>query len=92
MKSLLPLVIVILVLVALTVMARRNRQRVADAQQARADAIQVGAEVMTTSGLFGTVVRRDEDTVQLEIAPGVEVKWALAALRDPQELPVRRTA
>ena len=36
---------------------------------------------MTTSGLYGTVVGlNDDDTVQLAIAPGVEVKWALAAL------------
>ena len=38
---------------------------------------------MTTSGLYGTVVaRNDDETVTLSIAPGVEVKWAFAALRD----------
>jgi hypothetical protein len=43
---------------------------------------------MTTSGLHGTVVaRNDDDTVQLSIAPGVEVRWELAALRDLASLP-----
>jgi hypothetical protein len=31
----------------------------------------------------------EDDTVQLAIAPGVEVKWARAALRDAASLPER---
>jgi preprotein translocase subunit YajC len=54
----------------------------------RADRIAVGTEVMTTSGLYGTVVaRHDDGSVQLSIAPGVEVKWAIAALRDSDAIP-----
>jgi preprotein translocase subunit YajC len=42
---------------------------------------------MTTSGLYGTVVSKNDDgSVQLSIAPGVEVKWATAALRDAPSL------
>ncbi len=46
---------------------------------------------MTTSGLYGTVVavNRDDDSVLLSIAPGVEVKWTIAALRSVTELPPR---
>jgi preprotein translocase subunit YajC len=33
------------------------------------------------------VAKNDDGTVQLAIAPGVEVKWAMAALRDPESLP-----
>jgi preprotein translocase subunit YajC len=43
---------------------------------------------MTTSGLYGTVVAvNDDETAILAIAPGVEVRWAMAALRDPASLP-----
>ena len=50
----------------------------------------VGSEVMTTSGLYGTVVAvGEDDTVTLSIAPGVEVKWAFAALRDVASLPAQ---
>ena len=44
---------------------------------------------MTTSGLYGTVVSVDheDDSVRLAIAPGVEVKWTIAALRSVTELP-----
>ncbi len=56
----------------------------------RAERIGVGTEVMTTSGLYGTVVgRHDDGTVTLSIAPGVEVKWALAALRDAASVPTQ---
>ena len=67
---------------------RRNRQRALLAQQSQREQIQFGTDVMTTSGLYGTVVGvNGDETVQLSIAPGVEVKWALAALRDVASLP-----
>ena len=42
---------------------------------------------MTTSGLYGTVVGATTTAPSAVIAPGVEVKWALAALRDAPSLP-----
>jgi preprotein translocase subunit YajC len=46
---------------------------------------------MTTSGLYGTVVaiNHEDDSVLLAIAPGVEVKWTIGALRSVAELPPR---
>jgi hypothetical protein len=46
-------------------------------------------DVMTTAGLYGTVtaINEEDDTVLLSIAPGVEVKFAFAALRDMASLP-----
>src|SRR5579885_459081 len=68
---------------------RRRRQQLAE-EMTRIAQIGFGTEVMTTSGLYGTVVGTNEDgTVQLAIAPGVEVKWALAALRDAKSLPAQ---
>ena len=78
------LVLVILGLLALfTGWSVRTRTRLYAAELAKAQAIEVGDDVMTTSGLYGTVVQRNgDDTVQLSIAPGVEVRWAVAALRE----------
>ncbi|HKC27924.1 MAG TPA: preprotein translocase subunit YajC [Jatrophihabitans sp.] len=88
MKSLLPFLIFVIVIVGLLLFSARARRRQAHAVQQRAQGISVGTEVMTTSGLYGTVVARNgDDTVLLSIAPGVEVKWAVAALRDAASLP-----
>src|SRR5664279_3628990 len=65
----------------------RNRRRQVAEEMVRVSRIGVGTEVMTTSGLYGTVVtRHDDGTVLLAIAPGVEVRWAAAALRDAESL------
>jgi preprotein translocase subunit YajC len=81
---LLPLVL----LFALFVFGQRKRRQQAALESERISQIGFGDDVMTTSGLYGTVVGRNDDgTAQLAIAPGVEVKWALAALRDAKSLP-----
>jgi preprotein translocase subunit YajC len=85
-----PYLIVLVVLFALLFVGQAKRRRHLAEEMVRLDRIGFGDEVMTTSGLYGTVVGRNEDgTVQLAIAPGVEVKWALAALREAQSLPER---
>ena len=43
-------------------------------------AIEVGDEVMTGSGIYGTVVQIDADTVLLQIAPHTEIKVARRAV------------
>jgi preprotein translocase subunit YajC len=86
----LPLILVAVLLVAMFLFMQRSRQRAAAAEARRRESIGFGSRVMTTSGLYGTVTRvNDDQTVQLAIAPGVEVTWALAALRDVDSLPDR---
>jgi preprotein translocase subunit YajC len=85
----LPLIIFAVVIIGLLAFSARARRRQAAAVTERAEKIRVGTEVMTTSGLYGTVVSLlDGDKVMMSIAPGVEVKWALAALRDIDSLPM----
>jgi preprotein translocase subunit YajC len=87
-KELLPFIAFLLLVIGLLGFSARARRRQAATAAERASHIAVGSEVMTTSGLYGTVVARNpDDTVTLSIAPGVEVKWALAALRDLDSLP-----
>lgn len=88
--NLVALVVIALLLAGAVAVTRRNRRRLIDAQVAGAHDLRPGAEVMTTSGLYGTVVELgQDDTATLAIAPGVEVKWALAALRQADEVPAR---
>lgn len=60
-------------------------------QQAQAmsflDDPQGGERVMTRSGMYGTLVEVDGDTVTLEIAPGVETQWVRAAIAKLVEEP-----
>jgi len=52
---------------------QRNRQR---QQQALVASLEVGDEVMTNGGMFGTIVDIDDDEgiVTVEIAPGTRVR------------------
>ena len=88
MTQIFPLLILAALLVAMMLFSRRNKQRAALADSLRRERITAGTDVMTTSGLYGTVVSVNPDgSVLLSIAPGVEVKWTLAALREVGELP-----
>ena len=82
------LIVLVVVFAGMLAFTSRARRRQSAQLTAQAASIAVGGEVMTTSGLYGTVVARNaDDTVLLAIAPGVEVKWALAALREVSSLP-----
>lgn len=63
----------------------KNRR---DAAAALVAALTPGQRVMTTAGLYGTIVAIDGDTVQLEIAPGVVVEIVAAAIARTVETPV----
>jgi preprotein translocase subunit YajC len=76
MESLL-LPLIILLPLLLLIMRQRKQQREFLAQQ---DRVAVGQQVMTTAGLFGTVTAVEGDQMVLEIAPGVSVRWAKAAV------------
>ena len=78
----------VIIIVGLVLFLGRARRRQTAGQAAQAERIDVGTDVMTTSGLYGTVVaKHDDGTVALSIAPGLEVRWELAALRDASSLP-----
>ena len=88
MTQIFPLLLLTVLLVGMLLVSRRNKQRMAQADDRRREQITTGTDVMTTSGLYGTVVTVNSDgTVLLSIAPGVEVRWSVAALRELDELP-----
>lgn len=60
----------------------RKQKKVMQEQQKLQNSLVTGDRVMTTSGLFGTVVGTSDDHVELEIAPGVTTTWVRAAIRE----------
>ena len=60
----------------------RPQQRRAKAQQALVSSVQVGDEVMTTGGIFGTISEIDDDegTIELEIAPGTRIRMVRSGI------------
>ena len=68
-------------------MSRRTRKQQQEAARFR-DNLEADQEVMTGSGLFGTVVEVEGDRVTLEIAPGVTSQWLKAAIAKVVEPPL----
>jgi preprotein translocase subunit YajC len=65
------------------VLLRPQQQRVKQ-HRAFVASLQVGDEVVTTSGLFGTVTALDDDRARLRVAPDVELTIARMAIGRPQ--------
>jgi preprotein translocase subunit YajC len=63
-------------------MSSRRQKRAMQATIDLHEALQPGDRVHTTSGMEATVVEIGEDTVDLEIAPGVVTTWMKLAIRD----------
>ncbi len=62
--------------------ASRRQRRAMQATIDLHDSLRPGDRVHTTSGLQATVVAITDDTVDLEIAPGVVTTWMKLAIRD----------
>lgn len=68
-----------LILIVLVFMVTRQRKQQREQTKLR-NAVQPGQRVMTTAGLFGTVIAVDDTMVKLEIAPGVVVEYVIGAV------------
>jgi preprotein translocase subunit YajC len=78
----LPLLIIAALALPLIMNVRRQKRSMAEAQ-ALQSSLADGDRVVTTSGLYGTVVGTADDTaIDLEIAPGVRTRWLRAAIRE----------
>lgn len=62
--------------------ASRRQRRAMQATIDLHDSLQPGERVHTTSGLEATIVAIADDTIDLEIAPGVVTTWMKLAIRD----------
>lgn len=77
---LLPLIIVLFAVPLF--LGTRKQKRAAQQQQDLQNSLTYGDRVMTTSGLYGTVVSTSDDSIDLEIAPGIVTSWLRAAVRE----------
>ena len=66
----------LLLLGLLLLRARGQQRRVATAQAE----VEPGRRVMMTSGVFGDIVSVADDTVVVEVAPGVSTTWVRQAV------------
>ncbi|QIS13523.1 preprotein translocase subunit YajC [Nocardia arthritidis] len=80
MELLLPLLLVAL-LVPMFLGVRRQK-REAEKVASMQDNLKIGDQVITTSGLYGTVVEIDDTTVDLEIAEDVVTTWLRRAISE----------
>lgn len=87
LSTLLPILLIGVVFYLLIMRPARTRQR---KQAEMMSALAPGTRVMTTAGVYGTLVSIDGDDAELEIAPGVVirvVKAAIGKVIEPQPLP-----
>jgi preprotein translocase subunit YajC len=75
-----PLLVLILLFVVMYAAMIRPQQKRAREHQALISAVQVGDEVMTTAGIFGTVTAVEGDVISVEISPGTVMRVARAAI------------
>jgi preprotein translocase subunit YajC len=82
------LIIIVAFLLLWLIVVRPQRKRQNQQQQMLSE-LQVGDEVLTAGGIYGTVSSLDEDEVTVEIAPSTEVRVARRAIagitRDPED-------
>jgi preprotein translocase subunit YajC len=77
----LPLVIIMVIFYVLLILPAQRRQK---KTQAMLSALKSGDKVITTGGLYGTIVGLEDDAVQLRIAEQVKVKVARSAISGVQ--------
>jgi preprotein translocase subunit YajC len=73
----LPLAIIMVIFYVLLILPAQRRQK---KTQAMLSELKTGDKVITTGGMYGTIVALDGDTLQLRIADQVKVKVARSAV------------
>ena len=77
LTALLPLVLMVGVFYFLLI---RPQQRRARSQRQLLESLDVGDEVVTIGGIFGTVRALDDDEVTIEVAPNIELQFLKSAI------------
>lgn len=80
MELLFPLLIVAL-LVPMFLSVRKQRKEMAKTADLQ-DSLKVGDRVVTSSGVYGTIVEIDATTIDLELAHDVVTTWLKLAIRE----------
>jgi preprotein translocase subunit YajC len=75
--QLIPFALVLAIFYFVILLPTRNRQKKVEAFLA---SLKVGDKVVTSGGIFGSIAKMGEDSVQLQIAPNVRVDISRAAI------------
>jgi len=82
LTQLLPMVLFVIVMFAmfyyLVIAPAKRRQK---SHQDLVSSIKEGDQIISAGGIYGTVVKVREDTVDVEVAPGVRLKFDRRAIR-----------
>jgi preprotein translocase subunit YajC len=82
------LILIVLLLVVMYVMLIRPQKRRQQDHQSMVDRAGVGEDVLTTGGIYGTIIETEGDDLVVEIAEGVTVhmtRRGIAAVLPPEE-------
>jgi preprotein translocase subunit YajC len=71
------------------VLPQQRRQR---AHQVLVSSLDVGDDVITTSGMYGTITELDDQSVILEVADGVELRMVRQAIMRKVDEPTDETS
>lgn len=72
----------IIIMGAFMFFASRRQKKAMQATIDLHESLQIGDRIHTTSGMEGTITGIGDDTIDLEIAPGVVTTWMKLAVRD----------
>ncbi len=72
----------IIIMGAFMFFASRRQKKAMQATIDLHESLQIGDRIHTTSGLEGTITGIADDSIDLEIAPGVVTTWMKLAVRD----------
>jgi preprotein translocase subunit YajC len=73
------LILALLILAFWFILVRPQRARAREQQQLIQD-LEQGDEIVSAGGLYGTIIRIEEDVLHVEIAPGLIVRMARDAV------------
>lgn len=79
MESYLFLILLLILMVPMFLAVRRQKKELAKVAGMLAT-LMVGDRVMTSSGLYGTIIALDDETVDLEIAEDIVTTWKKGAI------------
>jgi len=82
MEQLIIFLPLLIIMGAFMYFASRRQKRAMQATIDLHESLRVGDRVHTTAGLEATIACITDDTVELEIAPGVVTTWMKLAIRD----------
>ena len=80
MASMISWLPILFMLVIFYFMLYRPQKQARQEREKMLSELKVGSEVVTAGGIYGKITSLDEDTLKLQIAEGVEIKIARAAI------------